>query len=48
MGEPAVLAEVGDPAGLRVLDLGCGDAQFGRHILAGASRSQPARTAIPG
>ena len=39
MEEPAVLAEVGDPAGLRVLDLGCGDAQFGRHLLAAGAAS---------
>lgn len=33
MEEPAVLAEVGNPAGLRVLDLGCGDGRFGHHLL---------------
>jgi SAM-dependent methyltransferase len=33
MEEPAVLAELGDPAGLHVLDLGCGDGRFGRKLL---------------
>jgi SAM-dependent methyltransferase len=38
MEEPAVLSEVGDPAGLRILDLGCGDGTFGRRlVMAGAS-----------
>ncbi len=39
MEEPAVLAEVGDPAGLRVLDLGCGDGAFGRLLLEVGARS---------
>ena len=30
MEKPAVLVEIGDPIGLRVLDLGCGDASLGR------------------
>jgi SAM-dependent methyltransferase len=30
MEEPAFLSEVGSVAGLRILDLGCGDASFGR------------------
>jgi SAM-dependent methyltransferase len=34
MEDPAVLAEVGDPAGLRVIDLGCGDGRFGRELIA--------------
>lgn len=33
MEEPAVSAEIGDPTGLRVLDLGCGDASLGRTLL---------------
>lgn len=39
MEEPAVLVEVGDPAGLRILDLGCGDAAFGRLLLTAGARS---------
>ncbi len=39
MEQPAVLTELGDPAGLRVLDLGCGDAGFGRWLLAAGARS---------
>ena len=38
MEEPALLEEIGDPLGLRVVDLGCGDAAFGRMLLeAGAA-----------
>jgi len=33
MEEPAVLAALGDVTGLRVLDLGCGDASFGQRLL---------------
>jgi SAM-dependent methyltransferase len=39
MEEPAVLAEVGDPAGLDVIDLGCGDALFGRSLLCAGAAS---------
>jgi SAM-dependent methyltransferase len=39
MEEPAVLAEVGDPAGLRILDLGCGDGRFGHRMLMAGARS---------
>ncbi|MET3807157.1 SAM-dependent methyltransferase [Nakamurella sp. UYEF19] len=39
MEEPAFLTEVGDPAGLRILDLGCGDGAFGRLLLAAGARS---------
>lgn len=39
MEEPALMAELGSVAGLRVLDLGCGDATVGRSLLlAGAAR----------
>src|ERR1700758_3949168 len=39
MEEPALLAELADVSGLRVLDLGCGDASVGRVLLdAGAAR----------
>lgn len=34
MEEPAVLAELGDPIGRRVVDLGCGDGAFGAMLLA--------------
>lgn len=34
MEEPAVLAELGDPTGRRVIDLGCGDGAFGAMLLA--------------
>ena len=34
MEEPAVLAELGDPSGRRVVDLGCGDGAFGAMLLA--------------
>ena len=33
MEEPALLSEIGDPTGLRIIDLGCGDARFGREML---------------
>ncbi len=33
MEEPALLEEIGDPRGLRVVDLGCGDAAIGRTLL---------------
>ena len=33
MEEPALLAELGDVAGLHVLDLGCGDAALGAMLL---------------
>ena len=39
MEEPALLEELGSPAGLRVLDLGCGDASFGRRLLDDGCRS---------
>ena len=39
MEGPAVLEELGPVSGLRVLDLGCGDAEIGRDLLgAGAAR----------
>ena len=34
MEEPALLAELGDPIGRRVVDLGCGDGTFGAILLA--------------
>lgn len=37
MEEPALLAELGDVSGLRVLDLGCGDASIARVLLDGAA-----------
>lgn len=39
MEEPAVLTEVGDPSGLRILDLGCGDGTFGHRMLTAGARS---------
>ncbi|GAA2815272.1 class I SAM-dependent methyltransferase [Nonomuraea dietziae] len=39
MEEPALLDELGPVAGLRVLDLGCGDAAIGRTLLAAGCRS---------
>lgn len=39
MEEPALLDELGPIAGLRVLDLGCGDAAIGRTLLAAGCRS---------
>jgi predicted RNA methylase len=39
MEAPALLEELGPVSGLRVLDLGCGDAEIGRELLnAGAER----------
>ena len=35
MEEPALLEELGSVAGLRVADLGCGDAALGRVLLSG-------------
>lgn len=37
MEEPALLAELGDASGLRVLDLGCGDASIARVLLDGGA-----------
>lgn len=39
MESPAVLQALGPVAGLRVLDLGCGDAAFGRDLIAAGARS---------
>lgn len=39
MEEPALLDELGPVSGLRVLDLGCGDAAIGRTLLAAGCRS---------
>jgi SAM-dependent methyltransferase len=39
MEEPAVLAELGDVRGRRVIDLGCGDGAFGRTLLAAGAAS---------
>ncbi len=39
MEEPAFLAAVGSLAGRRVLDLGCGDGNFGRHCAAAGCTS---------
>lgn len=39
MEEPAFLAEAGDIAGKRVLDLGCGDGTFGRACVEARCRS---------
>lgn len=39
MEEPALRGELGDVAGMRVLDLGCGDAAIGRDLLASGCRS---------
>ncbi|MHA7290646.1 class I SAM-dependent methyltransferase [Arthrobacter sp. MDT3-24] len=39
MEEPALLAELGDVAGLDVLDLGCGDAALGAMLLQQGSAS---------
>ncbi|MBE1589365.1 class I SAM-dependent methyltransferase [Nonomuraea angiospora] len=39
MEEPAFLAELGEVAGLRVLDLGCGDAAIGQVLLDAGCRS---------
>jgi SAM-dependent methyltransferase len=37
--KPVILELIGPVAGLDVLDLGCGDAAFGRELLAGGARS---------
>ncbi len=39
MEEPAFLAEAGDLAGRRILDLGCGDGSFGLHAFEHGCRS---------
>jgi SAM-dependent methyltransferase len=39
MEEPALLAALGSVAGLRVVDLGCGDAELGEIVLAAGARS---------
>lgn len=39
MEEPAVLDALGDVRGLRILDLGCGDAAIGRRLLDAGCRS---------
>lgn len=39
MEEPAFLSELGDPAGLRMLDLGCGDGSFGARCVAAGCAS---------
>lgn len=39
MEEPALLEELGSVEGLRVLDLGCGDAALGRVLLDAGCRS---------
>ena len=38
LGKPVLLALLGDLAGLDILDLGCGDAAFGREALAQGAR----------
>jgi SAM-dependent methyltransferase len=59
MEEPALLDAVGDVRGLRILDLGCGDAAIGRRLLdagcrgylgidASARMTEAARTALRG
>jgi hypothetical protein len=47
MEEPALLAALGDVRGLRILDLGCGDAAIGRRLLALGCRSYKASTRRP-
>jgi SAM-dependent methyltransferase len=37
--KPVIDALIGEPAGLRILDLGCGDARFGRELLDRGARS---------
>jgi SAM-dependent methyltransferase len=39
MEEPALLDAIGDVRGLRILDLGCGDAAIGRRLLEAGCRS---------
>lgn len=39
MEEPAFLDAVGDVTGLRIIDIGCGDAAFGHHALSAGCRS---------
>lgn len=39
MEEPAVIAEVGEMSGKRILDLGCGDGSFGRRAIEAGCRS---------
>jgi SAM-dependent methyltransferase/predicted nucleotidyltransferase len=39
MEEPALLAELGDVEGARIVDLGCGDAAIGRRLLDAGCRS---------
>jgi len=39
MEEPAILQEIGDAEGLRILDLGCGDAAIGRVLLDAGCRA---------
>jgi SAM-dependent methyltransferase len=39
MEEPAALAAIGDPVGLRVIDLGCGDGRLGRSLLRSGAES---------
>jgi hypothetical protein len=39
MEEPALLEVLGEPRGLRILDLGCGEAALGRSLLAAGARS---------
>jgi SAM-dependent methyltransferase len=45
MEEPAVLAQLGDLTGQRVIDLGCGDGSFAREVLA---RGAPSYLGVDG